>query len=262
MRPTARRASNTSTNAVVEAAAEYLVTYQQQFSFLLADEVYTQRVLDSGGNETARRVTTGESFLTYVPADHAWIFVRDVAAVDGRPISDRQDIQSLLEREPPAGAARRLASENARFNIGSITRNFSEPTLGLLVLEPEHRPRLKFDRKRVAPDGDVQVVTIAFKESVPPTLVHTVHGGDIYSHGDLDIEAGTGRVRRTLIQMSDGPVKAELTTTFANDANLGMWVPTVMTERYEQVQNEMHETVLCDARYTNYRRFGASVKIK
>src|SRR6266849_10206218 len=75
---------DTSVKAVTAAAAAYLAEYQKQFSFLLADEEYVQQVFDQSGRETARRRMTGESFLTFVPADRAWISVHDVAEVDGK----------------------------------------------------------------------------------------------------------------------------------------------------------------------------------
>ena len=198
--------------AVTLSAAKYVTDYEQRLSFLLADEQSTQQVFDGSGHETARRAMAGELFVTFLPADRAWISVHDTAEVDGRPLDNREDLRQLLRREPVAGAARLLVNRNARFNIGTITRNFNEPTLGLLVLEPRRLDQFKFSRARVENDGDTQVVTLRFKEVDRPTLVRGVDGSHLFSTGELQIEAGTGRIRRTVIQFAYGPVIAQLTT--------------------------------------------------
>ena len=251
-----------SVKAVTTAAAAYLAEYQKQLSFLLADESYTQRVSDGGRHETESRTMTGESFLTFVPADHAWMSVHDVAVVDGREVDDREDLQMLLQRDSITGVAQLLMQRNARFNIGSITRNFNEPTLGLLVLEPLRRPQFKFDRKRVDRDGDVDVVTLAFKEIQGPTLVRGVNGTQVFSTGELAIEAGTGRIRRSFMRLTYGSVIAQLTTQYAREAKLDLWVPAVFSERYEQTRKDLREVIVCEATYTNYRRFDVKVRIR
>ena len=74
-------------------------------------------------------------------------------------------------------------------------------------------------------------------------------------------------------------MKVELTTDYAADARLGMWVPSVFRERYEQGEESRssdnrrdlstlpnprreYEHVLCEARYSNYRRFEVETRIK
>jgi hypothetical protein len=261
--PTGARQSapDTSVKAVIRAAAAYLAEYQARLSFLLADEHATQQVFDAGGRETARRTMTGELFVTFLPADRAWISVHDTAEVDGRPIEDREDLRELLGREPVAGAARLLVNRNARFNIGTITRNFNKPTLGLLVLERRRVDQFKFSRVRLENDGAAAVVTLGFKEVDRPTLVRGVDGRDLFSSGELQVEAGTGRIRRTSIRFVYGPASAQLTTTYAPEPKLDTWVPSVFTERYERTKGD-REVIFCEAAYTNYRRFDVKVIVK
>ena len=71
--PLAAQRTKISVNAVVDAAASYLVDYQKQFAFVLADEQYTQQVVESTVPGPRRRTITGESFLTFATGDHAWI---------------------------------------------------------------------------------------------------------------------------------------------------------------------------------------------
>jgi hypothetical protein len=253
---------DTSAKAVTNAAAAYVAGYEERFAFLLADERYEQQVVDDAGHVTARRIMTGESFLTFVSADHAWVSVHDIAEVDGVPADDRQDVRALLEKEPFAGVARLLSEHNARYNLGRITRNFNEPTLGLQVLDPKYRPQFKFDRSRVRLQDDATVVTLTFKEVDWPTLVRGADGSPIYSTGAFDVDAGTGRIRHTSLHLKYGTITADLDTTFSLDEVLDMWVPTRFSERYEQTDAKLREVVACEATYTNYRRFSARGRIK
>jgi hypothetical protein len=253
-----------SVKAVLAATERYLAAYQKQLTFLLADEASQQQVFEVRGGVprlTDERRLTGEMFVTFLAADRAWISVHDPTEVDGRPIEDREDIRHLLERDPPSGAARFLVNHNARFNIGSITRNFNEPTLALLALEPRRRDQFKFSRARTARDGDVDLVTLAFKETDRPTLVQGVNGGDLFSTGEITVETGSGRVREAMIRFTYGPVVAQLTTIYAHDPNVDVWVPTTFTERYERT-GRVGELIVCDTTFSNYRKFDVKVTIK
>jgi hypothetical protein len=252
---------DTSVGAVTAAAGAYLSEYQRQLTYLLADEHYTQRVLDRSGAETASRTMTGELFVTFLPADRAWMSVHDFARVDGEPIAGRQDLRALLQRDSVAGVARQLMARNARFNIGRTVRNFNEPTLGLLVLEPRRRSQFSFERTQVEREGDVDLVTLTFQERRGPTLVRSVDGGDLFSSGELTIEAGTGRIRRTLIRFPSGPVAAELTTVYAHEPKLDLWVPVRLLERYERT-GRAGELTLGESTYTNWRRFEVDIRIR
>lgn len=147
------------------------------------------------------------------------------------------------------------------FNIGRTARNFNEPTLGLLVLEPRRRSQFSFERTQVEREGDVDLVTLTFQERRGPTLVRSVDGGDLFSSGELTIEAGTGRIRRTLIRFPSGPVAAELTTVYAHEPKLDLWVPVRLLERYERT-GRAGELTLGESTYTNWRRFEVDIRIR
>jgi len=246
---------------LTSAAAQYLADYEQQFSFLLADEVYTQQVVAGPTDGPDRRRMTGESFLTFLPGDRVWIAIHDIAEVDGHPVDDREDLKLLLQHEPVAGVARVISARNARFNIGHIFRNFNEPTLGLLVLDPRRQPQFKFTRRNLDRDGAVTLATLAFKETDAPTIVHGTDGREVFSTGEIVLEAGAGRIRRTSLQFKFGAITAALTTEFALDPKLAMWVPSIFNERYEKA-GRGRELVVGEARYTNYRRFEVNARIK
>lgn len=260
------RPPDTSVKAVLAAADAYLVDYQKQLMFLLSDERSTQEAVNWTGEVTERRQTAGDLFVTFVPADRAWVAVHDVAVVDGVPVDGHETIRQLLERNTVAGVARELFTRNARFNIGRVLRNFNEPTLALLALDRRRRSQFKFERARVEETGATSMVTIEFKETERPTLVQN-GGRPVYSSGEISIEAGTGRIQRTHIRLAAEGLSADLTTTYSRDQKLDLWLPSAFTERYENrtvggarvrsVRPADSSVVRCVSTYTNWRRFAA-----
>jgi len=260
---TPSRKVDTSPRAVVTAAASYVADYQQQFAFLIADEHYRQTRLTPDGKPYEERTMIGELFLTYMAADRDWIAVHDIAEVNGRPVPDREDLRQLLQKGAEIrGITQKVASRNARFNIGQVFRNFNEPTLALRVLDDDPLRHFSFDRRRVAPEGEATLVTLSFRERRRPTIVRGEGARNIESRGELTIEAGTGRIRRTLFEVADRSLRARLETTYAFDERLNLWVPSLFTERYDLSRPGEKETVRCEATYTNYRRFLTRGRIK
>jgi hypothetical protein len=92
--------------------------------------------------------------------------------------------------------------------------------------------------------------------------VHGFNYERVYSTGEIVVEAGTGRIRRTLLELKYGPVVAQLTTDYARAPTLDMFVPIRLHERYEQGRGNRHELIVCDARYSNHRRFEVNVRIR
>lgn len=252
---------DTSAKAVVAAAAKYIDAYQKDLAFVLADEVATQRVTTRYGGPIDERRTRAEFFLTYLPVDGTWIAVRDVVEVDGHAVTNDEDIRSLIQRLPLGRLATVLADRNARYNIGNIRRTFNEPTIGLLIANALNQRRFKFDRVSVS-KAESPIVSLKFTERDRPTLVSGIYGEPVYSRGELDIEAATGCVERTKIELSVGPVRASLTTVYALDAKLHLWVPSTMSERYENSAAYFQQVVTVDTEYTNYRRFDSTVIIR
>ncbi len=250
--------ADTSVKAVLAAAGKYVTEYQKKLSYLLADETYNQHVFNYAGHETADRTTKAEFFITFLPAQHEWMAVRDVTEVDGEPVEHHDDMAALIAK-PTAGPV--LAERNSRFNIGAIERNFSEPTLPLLVLDDRYRAHVKFERVRTEPSADRTLVVLSFKEHEDPTMIHRPDGQPVYSNGELVIDAQNGEVVRTTINLT-GTVLAEMTTTYEPDVRLGLLVPTLLQERYEHKDNYNTEVVTGAAHYANFRKFGATVTIK
>jgi hypothetical protein len=143
--------------------------------------------------------------------------------------------------------------------------------LSLLVLDAKHRERFSFKRRRVQHDSDAVLVTLTFVEKKTPTLIRGLTGGRLFSTGEMVVEAGTGRVRRAVLRLETDNVNVELATSYSPQKRLDMWVPAVFRERYEHATGKgskdaesgvEREQVVCEARYSNFRRFETDVRIK
>jgi hypothetical protein len=265
----------TSIAAVVEAAANYVKEYQDQLTRILADESYTQQIRNQiPADPNMSRSRTLKSEIAFMFADRTWMAIRDVMQIDGKPVSSRPDLRADLQLLPAAQVAGKFKTYNSRFNLGRVIRNFNEPTLSLLVLDSRYRDSFKFERKRVGRSGGTMLVTLGFTELKPPWLIHNLDLAPVFSTGELVVEAGTGRVRRTLLRANIGSVQMELTTIYAPEARLGIWVPTLFREHYEEgvaagnsrtqmlTASGQVEEILCEARYANFRRFETTARIK
>jgi hypothetical protein len=267
---------NTSVAAVVEAASTYVKTYQDQLTYVLADESYAQRILNQAPLDTSMpRSRTLKSEMAFMFADRTWMAIRDVMQVDGKPVDQRPDLRADLQLLPAPQVAGKFKSYNSRFNLGRVIRNFNEPTLSLLVLDARYRDSFKFERKGAPRQtGGVTLVTIAFSEIKPPWLIHDLGGRPVFSQGELVVEAGTGRVRQAVLKAKIGAVQMELTTVYAPEARLGIWVPAQFREHYEEgvaagnartqllTESGQYEDITCEAKYSNFRRFEAVARIK
>jgi len=257
------RNPSTSTADVIEAATSYVAKYEQQLTSVVAMEVSTQRVLrrvPAEADATATRALTSEMFFIFSPAEHEWMAVRDVHEVDGKPVENPPDLQKTMMAGPLLQGARALKNYSSRYNLGSIVRNFGEPTLSLLVLDANHRSNFTFARTTTERKSGVTLVTVYFREHGTATLIHDISGAPVLSQGELVIEAGAGRIRHAVLKAQMGGIWAELTTTYQPDAKLDMWVPSSFSEQYDD--DRRVESIRCEATYSNFRRFEAFGRIK
>jgi len=254
----------TDTNSIVRAATEYLDRYQREFASLVAEEDYVQTAFVTWTRKPTIRRIRGELFLAYLPADRTWIAVHDVAEVDGAPVPEAGSVRGLLLDGAWRPVAARVAESNARYNIGAISRNINEPTFALKIFEPQRIKGFKFDRGDVEKRPDQPpLVTLRFVERARPTIVKAPGGEPIFSTGEIVVEAGSGRILKTTMRFDKKPVEAQQQTEYAMDERLGLLVPVLYTESYVTRSGvTLSETTTCEARYTNYRRFAATGRIK
>ena len=249
-----------SAKAVAAVASSYVVEFEKQFAFLVADEVSEQRVEGRDALGPFKRTLTSELFMTYLPADGEWIAIRDVLAVDGAPVPRQQTVRDLLLKADERSVAKQVLRANARFNLGRVARNFNEPTLPLLLLEPKRVARVRFDREAVTRTPDATLVTLTFREPDVLTLVAGPSGA-IASRGELVIDAATGAVRRTLFTLRMRDVRVRFETQYELNDRLKLWLPAVFQERYELTE-QTREVTTVTSRYSNYRRYETSGRIR
>ncbi|MGH9421362.1 MAG: hypothetical protein ACRD3J_15395, partial [Thermoanaerobaculia bacterium] len=193
-----------------------------------------------------------------------------VHELDGKPVKDPFDLKKALTTAPLSQMARTLKSYSSRYNIGTIVRNFGEPTFSLMALDANYRGNFGFAASRIERKPDVTLVTLYFRERGTATLIRATGGAPVLSEGELVIEAGTGRIRHAVLRAQMGTVHAELTTTFEPDTNLNIWVPSLFSEQYDEdtksssaSATERHvEGIRCEAKYSDFRRFEAFGQIK
>jgi hypothetical protein len=266
------RQPDVSEKAVVAAAARYVASYQQVLTSILADEAYSQEIVEQtprDPDEPRARRMQSEIFFMFAPVRHDWMTIRDVLAVDGKPVGDRPDLREALRTLPPYEVAGTFKKHNARYNIGRTFRNFNEPTLSLLVLDDHHRDRFTFERRRVERTATATLVTVAFVERDRPTLIRDPDGASVFVRGEAIVDAGSGAVTRMELTARHNDVRVLLTTDYSRDEHLGLWVPSRFREEYERGSRpralswaSQHERIQCDAIYSNFRRFATSVRIK
>ena len=262
--------------SIERLAAEYVTAYQQELTAIVADEEYVQDVraqVPAVPGAPRSRTTAGEVFFIFT-APQGWMAIRDVRIVDGAPAAEREDVRDILRTLPAGEVAERMRSYNARYNIGRITRNINEPTLALLSLDGIHRERFRFNtKKRGWMDGRA-FVWLEFQERERPTLIRTIQGNPIYVKGELLVEAANGRIWESRLHAMVDGIKVELETTYTLDERLGLLLPVVFRESYEQGKQEaqarmrapdqplLYEQIACEARYSNFRRFEVLSRIR
>ena len=169
---------------VIQKLGEYVASYGEKASLIVAVEKYTQSV--STPETAPMRPRRIEAEFAIVRADGAWVGFRDVVEVNGEAISDRRDrLQTLLTEPSGISEAMRIANESARYNIGPVATNMNVPTTALFFFQPANLPRFTFVRKGSKKIDGTQAVEFDFKETQAPTLVATRTGKDVPLEGTL-----------------------------------------------------------------------------
>lgn len=256
---------------VLTKARRYVSQFEQTFSSVLWHEQYVQedhvpRKFTASGTQfmqlTGKRNIESDMLLLWVPREGNWIAVRDFLTVDGTPPRRKeQGLGATLDRpDVSLEDLRQLAAENGRFNIGGILRTFSEPTLTLLFLDEQNRDRFAFRRAEGDRLGDRAAVVYQFDERKRPTLIRD-ESRNVPARGRLWIDAATGRILQTLLELNDryGRITAEMTVRYGEYAGFDVLVPLEMRETYKSELSG--EQVMTVATYSNFRKFETAARI-
>ena len=280
MSPLAQTAS--STDPVLQRAADYVRQYQAALASVVATEEYSQQLAERYPPDPRvprTRLLKSEVFFLYIEG-YDWMTVRDVRTVDGTELPARRSVQDYLTEYAPRELALQFKQDNSRFNLGRTFRNFNEPTLALLVLDDRYRSRFMFERKDTRQTSGVAVTTFAFEETAEPTLIRDSSGGFVFASGELVVEAATGRVMNTVLNVEPDGVRMTLSTDYVSDERLDMLVPSRFREHYvngvppadprpvpgaRQAQRQLrsvYEELVCEATYSNFQRFEVRTRFK
>jgi hypothetical protein len=269
------------TKTAVRLAREYLAAWEQSLAAVVAEERYTQTVHEwplgrhvvTHQNTKTERALVSDVLLVHAPRDQAWLLFRDVLFVDGAPVQDRQRRFDDLFSRPDANlvtSARRIADESARFNVGRVHRNLNTPVATLAFLDRRYEAGVRWRNVKPASVDGVSAWQLSFEQKRPPFVIRNPEGKPQPSQGHLWLEAGSGRILKTELEVSapivsmsprGRPVVARtwsrVVSHFGPMAGLNIWVPVQMIDEY-QIYARFEERMVGEAIYTNHRVFQTS----
>lgn len=259
------RQSPPSTRDLVSRLEEYVDSYGEKASIVVCTERYTQGTERSADDHRETRALTSDFAIVRADTIHGWLGFRDVLEVDGRRVADREDrlARVLMAAEGRYDEAERLSNESARYNIGSIERNFNVPTAALFFFVPENHQRFKFSSRGRAADGSW---SLAFNEKADSSLIRAPDWRPIPTSG-LVFVRDSGIVVRTVMKVDSkqGELRGigQIDVRYARVDALDMWLPASMDESFEvSPRKGVWSRVTGHAEYSSYRTFTTSVRIK
>lgn len=251
---------------VMRRVGAYVDAYGERAAIVVATEHYTQQTRGNTRAFHGQRAMVAEFAIVKIDAVTGWQGFRDVVSVDGRALEGRDNrlIDNLVTGPSGYLEARRLSDESARFNIGTIERNFNVPTTALFFFRTESHDRFKF----TARDPVQGTARIAFRETYNPTFIRTPAGVSVPSEGELWVDPADGTIRRTILitamQNKDGQHgTGRVDVAYRFVEQIGMWLPSKMDEEWTTTTRlNAWEQVAGHAVYSNYRQFTTSGRIK
>jgi hypothetical protein len=252
-----------------ERATAYVEQFIARFSSVVAEERLVQEttslpsVSGSGLNRKIesptpqRREIRSDFLFIRRAATDDWHVYRDAFEVDGRPVRDRGDRLMKLLTAPSLTneqMALRVAQESARYSLNPGLRSVDDPILVLVFLQPRYHARFRFTRGPRDRGLGADVWVVNYQEHARPTMVRGLGESDAPSRGRVWIDAATGRVLKTDLQVR----ASQVVTTFMWDEPLGVAVPAEMHDSYSVGGTDFRAT----ATYGRFRRFDVSTSEK
>jgi hypothetical protein len=277
--PASPQAPVRNVRELVARAGRYVVDYGEKMSAVVGVERYTQRLAGAGAEQAATRTLVSEFALVRAADD--WVGFRDVFEVDGAEVRDRRDriLTLLLDRSSDRLLqGRRIANESARYNLGSVQRNFNTPTMALFFLHRKNQERFKYDKDGEETIDGTPVWRVRYRETGRPTIVRTTAGRSAPASGMFWIDTTSGQVVRTRMDLEAeieraadvddpgrdrGPVRTtvSITVSYKTDARFGVALPSEMRESYTVAparrsgSQEPLTSISCVATYSDFRTF-------
>jgi hypothetical protein len=255
-------ATSTPLSTLLDRTSSYVDNFLQAFSTVVAEERYVQDARAAvpaeglaAAVEMPRHVELRSDFL-FVTADTAanWLTFRDVYAVNGRPVRDREERLAKLFLHPEGDRierARRIALDGYRYNIGSGDRTIANPLVVLGLLQQKYRGHFEFAVRGIDQALGPDIWILKFDERVRPTILRTGDHRDVSTSGRVWVDGASGRVLQTELNTSTGD---RVLTLFRYDDQMQLDVPVEMRDL--AWFNRAPITGL--ATYSNFRRFMVS----
>lgn len=262
-------ASGTPTSAdtpepgvLLDRLAAYVTTFQTDFSRLIGTERYTQVSYDLNWLSRTRQMQS-DIFFVGTGDDSGAMTVRNVRRVDGRSMPDASIGIDQAMALPPSRRMERLkalADLGARYNLGSLQRNFNDPTLPLMLAALIQQSRFRYTIEGVEIVDGARTTRLGFREVARPTLIHGKDGVSVPAAGRLWVD-DSGTVWRTELRAATRDATATIRVTYRRDAKLGVVVPEAMSEDYRYGDKTRVMFVGGRATYGEFRRFETSARI-
>ena len=236
---------------LLDMASAYELRFIGNFENVVAEEVYVQEM---SSPRRKRTIKSDYLFVKY-PDVEGLMALRDPFEVDGKPVRDAASADRMMKlfTSPVPNAplrARALAQEGARYNLLDIG-TLNSPVLAMVFLQPNYRPRFRFNLAGIEKDLGPTIRTVRFEEFRVPSILKTGANQDMLSRGLLWVDEQTGRVVKTRLQIGPFRIPPEVVTTFRHDDDLGIDVPAEMKDWYPDRQGEIRGV----ATYGRFRRF-------
>jgi len=241
--------------ALLDSASRYVATFVERFTNVVAEERYIQDWKTNAGVLLVHRELKGDFLLTRPAPTAPWLAFRDVFEVDGEKVRDRFRIDELLLK-PTAKALEEAASitrESAKYNVSNVSRTINQPLFTMIFLQAGYHAKFYYSVEKLDKAVGPNVWILQYKETARPTVVRGTQNRDLPAKGRFWIDAATGRVAKTEIQLEDNLQSAQLTTTFAEDQRFQIDVPKEMKEQYAVKGNGGRVTGV--ATYGSFRQF-------
>jgi len=275
----------TAADVLVDRLAAYVEQFGREFQGVVATERYVQVIrpwtgvpparADVSHREALARRELQSDLLLVFDADGPWNLHRDVIAVDGVPVGDRERRLQSLFLDPGVTTRerlRRMTTESARYNLGDITRTLNIPTFPLIVVHPTYRDRFRLRARGVRQEGGTTLREVTFEETRRPTLVRSTEGRDVPLRGRLLVDDGTGEFVHARLDPEPIGVRSRIEVWFERVPGLALRAPVRMWEWY-QVRGVIQVPVDGDrarafprayieglAQYDEFRRYGVEVE--
>jgi formylglycine-generating enzyme required for sulfatase activity len=258
------RAQAPTLDTLLSKGGLYVSQFIERFSNVVAEERYVQ---DTMGNQpmmagrglnmlppASRHRELKSDFLLVKIGESEWLPFRDVFEVDGTAIRDREGRLAKLFLQNSATAldqAKQITLESARYNLGGLQRTINTPILPLVFLQLDTQSRFRYTLGKHDPNEGDRVWIVDYKEEARPTLIKGIRDSNIPAYGRYWVDADTGRVTKTELNLESAGVRARLTTSYRQDERFQIDVPFEMTERYYLDRSQVTGT----ATYGRFRRF-------